>query len=169
MDFLKDFGVQPTLLIAQVVNFTIILLILRKFLFGPITKVLDQRKQKIAESLKNAQEIEEKLAQTEAKTAQILEGARSTAQSIIDEAKKEAQRLAAQAAEETRQTVEATMASVQKQMEVEKIEMKKQIESETMLLTSSLVKKILGRSMKQEEKNQLTAKSMSEITKGING
>ena len=72
MEFLKEFGIQPTLLIAQIVNFLIILFILKKFFYKPIIKLLDDRKKKIEESLKNAELIEERLKQTEEKSAQII-------------------------------------------------------------------------------------------------
>ena len=73
MEILKNFGIQPTLLLAQIVNFTIILFVLKKFFYKPITKVLEERKRRIEESLKNADEIEAKLQKTAEKTAQILE------------------------------------------------------------------------------------------------
>src|SRR3989304_5856480 len=87
MEFLKEFGIQPTLLIAQIVNFLIILFLLKKFFYKPIIKLLDDRKKKIEESLKNAEEIEERLKQTEEKSAQIIEEERRNSRNLIAEAK----------------------------------------------------------------------------------
>src|SRR3989338_593740 len=58
MDFLSDFGVQPILLAAQAVNFLVLLFILNKFLYKPVLKTLDQRKQKVSQSLKAAHDIQ---------------------------------------------------------------------------------------------------------------
>ncbi len=63
MDILNEFGIKPILLAAQVVNFLILLYILKRFLYKPILKVLNERKNKIADSLKNAEEIERKLVE----------------------------------------------------------------------------------------------------------
>jgi len=52
MEILKEFGIQPTLLLAQIVNFLIILFVLKKFFYKPIIKVLDARKKRIEVSLK---------------------------------------------------------------------------------------------------------------------
>ena len=60
MDILSQFGVKPILLAAQVVNFLILLFILKKFLYGPILKVLSERRKKIEDSLKNVEEIEKR-------------------------------------------------------------------------------------------------------------
>jgi F-type H+-transporting ATPase subunit b len=65
MDILHEFGVQPILLLAQIVNFAILFFLLRKFLYGPLLKILEQRRNTIKESLKNAEKIEKQLALTE--------------------------------------------------------------------------------------------------------
>src|SRR4030043_2475120 len=96
MEIFKSFGIQPALLIAQIVNFLIILILLKKFFYKPITKILEERKKRIEESLKNADLIEERLKKTEEKSAQILDETRKNAQDLIDEAKKESERISAQ-------------------------------------------------------------------------
>src|SRR5688572_12301567 len=86
----RDFGIQPVLLAAQVVNFLILLLILKKFLYGPILKVLETRKKRIEESLKNASVIELRLQKTEEEKEKVLEKAALEARKILDEATKSA-------------------------------------------------------------------------------
>src|SRR5437870_10658982 len=56
MEILKNFGFEPILFIAQIVNFVIIYLILKKFLYKPVLKLLKDRKQTIAGGLKQAEE-----------------------------------------------------------------------------------------------------------------
>ena len=65
MEIIRNFGIQPVLLLAQIVNFLIILYLLQKFFYKPIVKLLEQRKKRIEESLKNADLIEEKLKKTQ--------------------------------------------------------------------------------------------------------
>lgn len=169
MEILKNFGVQPVLLVAQIVNFLIILFILKKFFFGPITKVLEDRRQKIDESLKNAEEIERKLTETEEKTAKILEDAAKQAKQVIDGAKNHSQEIINEAQKEAAKTLEETVAAAQNQIKSEKEEMKAEIEGEIITLVAHVVKKLLGRSLKPEEKKLLTNKELAEITKNING
>ena len=89
MDILNQFGVQPILLAAQVVNFLILLFILKKFLYSPILKVLENRRKTAEQTLKNAEEIEKKLLLTEEEKEKILAKATSDIQKMMDEAKKE--------------------------------------------------------------------------------
>ncbi len=87
MEILNQFGINPILLAAQVVNFLILLFILKKFLYGPILKVLDSRKKTIEQSLKNAEEIQLRLERTNEEVEKILANALKEGQKIIDESK----------------------------------------------------------------------------------
>ena len=167
MEFLKDFGIQPTLLVAQIVNFLLILFLLKKFFYKPIIKLLDDRKKKIEESLKNAELIEERLKQTEEKSAQIIEEARRNSQNLISESKKEADRVLAQAAIEARKSAEQTIADTQTQISLQKVEMKKELEKETLTLVAEVVRKVLGRTVSPKEKQVLTSRAASEIGRKI--
>src|SRR3989338_11698691 len=89
MEILNQFGVNPILLLAQVVNFLILLLILKKFLYKPILKVLEERKKKIEESLKNTEEIEKKLQETNEKIDRMMVKTADEIQKMQDEAKKD--------------------------------------------------------------------------------
>ena len=167
MEFLNEFGIQPTLLIAQIVNFLIILFLLKKFFYKPIIKLLDDRKKKIEESLKNADFIEERLKQTEEKSIQIIEEARRNSQNLITESKKEADRILAQAAIEARKSAEQTILDAQTQLNLQKQEMKKELEGETLTLVVEVVRKVLGRTVSPKEKQVLTSRAASEIGRKI--
>ncbi|OGD89486.1 ATP synthase F0 subunit B [Candidatus Curtissbacteria bacterium RIFCSPLOWO2_02_FULL_40_13b] len=167
MEILKNFGIQPTLLLAQIVNFLIILFLLKKFFYKPITKALEDRKKKIEESLVNAQLIEEKLAKTEEQTNQILEQAKNDAQNLISGAKEEAQRIADQATAEARQTIDQTVVEAKSQIEAQKVQMQKELEQQILNLVVDVVKKVLGRTLKDKERHQLTQKAILEITKQV--
>jgi len=164
MEIAKQFGIQPILLLAQIVNFLIILFVLKKFFYKPIVKMLEDRKKKIAESLENAQTIEEKLAKTEEKTAKILDEARNQAQVIITDTKSEAERIYEQATLDARKAGEELLIRAKDQIEKEKQDMKHEIEQETMVLVAGVVEKVLSRNLTAKEKDQMTAKSLSEIT-----
>src|SRR3989344_8834268 len=167
MEILKNFGIQPTLLLAQIVNFLIILFLLKKFFYKPITKALEDRKKKIEESLANAQMIEEKLQKTEDQSTQILETAKTDAQNIISLAKQEAQRIADETGQEARRTIEQSLTEAKSQIEARKAQMREDLEKETLGLVAEVVKKLLGRTLKDNERRQLTEKTISQITKEL--
>lgn len=167
MDFLTNFGIQPILLLAQIVNFAIILFLLKKFFYKPLTKILEDRKRRIEESLKNADLIETKLAETEQSSQKIFEEARTNAANIISEAKLEAERVYNQATLDARKLAEETLQKASLQIEKQREEMQKQLEGETLSLAALITKKILGRNLKENERRGLTQKTITEITKQI--
>lgn len=167
MDILDQFGIQPTLLLAQIVNFLIILFLLKKFFYKPIIKLLEDRKRRIEESLKNAEAIEVRLQETEAKSTQIIEEARRNSQELISESKKEADRILAQAAIEARKNAEQTILDAQTQINLQKEAMKKELEGETLSLVVAIVHKVLGRTITYKEKQALTSKAASQLTRQI--
>jgi len=158
MDFLKDFGVQPMLLAAQVVNFLILLFILKKLLYGPILKVLAERKKKIEDSLKNAEEIEKRLLQTEEEKEKVLEKA-----SLLDEAKKEIEIMK----EEGKAQAESLAAQIIQKGEVEARAQAEALRVEVMGRVADIVgigmEKVTGKIIDKKQK-EIIEKSMRNIS-----
>src|SRR5215207_8773649 len=82
-----QFGVTWQLLISQIVLFVIVAVALKKFAYGPILKVLEERRQKIAESLANADKIKQDLASAQAKSHEILNQANVQSNKLIEDAR----------------------------------------------------------------------------------
>ena len=92
-DTLQVLGIQWLKLIAQFINFGIVLLILWKFAYKPVFAMLEARKQKIAESVANAEKIQAELAKTEAERLRILNQASDVANQMIEQAREAAARV----------------------------------------------------------------------------
>src|SRR5881392_1455183 len=89
-DTAETFGWNPWLFLSQVISFTIVALLLRRFAYKPILAVLEERRQRIAEGLLNADKIKQQLADAEQRHAEILAKANAQAQKMIDEARESA-------------------------------------------------------------------------------
>lgn len=140
---LKDFGVQPILLLAQVVNFFVLLILLKKFLYKPILQVLEKRKETIAQSLKNAQEIEAKLLKTEEDREKKLTQAANEAKETIDEATKAAAGIIAEAHLRAQNNIEEMIAKGQEAIVLEREKMQSELKGEVSELVGKSVAKVL--------------------------
>ena len=167
MEILNNFGIQPTLLFAQIINFVIILYLLKRFFYKPILKVLDDRRKKIEESLRNADLIEEKLQKTDENSKKIIADSQIQAQNLINDAKREAERIGDKASLDARKTIDQALVDAKIQIEAERESMQKKIERETLDLVVTVVKKVLKRNLKPQEKQALTSSAVREITKQI--
>lgn len=164
MEIFKQFGIEPTLLVAQIINFLIILFVLKKFFYKPITKMLDARRATITESLKNAEEIELKLQQTEERSGKIIADSQQKAEQLLEDAKKGAENITNTAMDEAKKAQEEMMQKVIAQIAAEKETMKKEIEEETLALVVEVTQKVLGRTMKNSEKEELTKKAITQMS-----
>lgn len=165
MEVLNNFGIQPTLLLAQIVNFLIILFLLRKFFFGPIVKMLDTRKAKIEESLKNADLIERRLQETNEASKKTIDEAQLNAQKLMSNAKVQAQEIMDKANEEAKKSIADALVAAQDQIKAEKEKAISLVEQDSMLIISSIVKKVLGRSLSAKEKAEMTTAAVKEMTR----
>lgn len=163
MDFLTDFGVQPILLTAQVVNFLILLFILKKFLYGPILKVLESRKQKIAESLKQAEEIEKKLAQTQEDREKALQKAADEAQRILNEATKSANQIIDEAHSKASKDIEEMVKKGQESIRLEREKMQQEIREELAELVSLGLQKVTGKVLTSKDQKELVNKTLKGL------
>jgi F-type H+-transporting ATPase subunit b len=117
---LDMFGINLKLFIAQLVNFAIVLLVLWKWVFTPVSKALEARTAKIEKSLKDARQITEDKETFETwKNAEISK-VRQEAAGIITQAKQESEALKNQMAAETRAEQEKIVKQAHNQMESDK-------------------------------------------------
>ena len=81
------FGVDWPHLLAQIVSFGIVCLILARFAYRPVLKMLDVRRQQIALGVANAEKIAAELAQTEALRQEVMAQANDQANKLVEEAR----------------------------------------------------------------------------------
>ncbi len=84
------FGIRLDLLIAQAVNFGLVMLALWYFLYKPVMKTLDERQKKIAQGVHDADEAAEMLAHADDAAAERVQKAESEAEGIVTQAREAA-------------------------------------------------------------------------------
>lgn len=164
MEILKDFGINPYLLLAQIVNFLILLFILNKVMFQPLMKVLEQRRQKIAQSLKEAEQISVELQSAEKKAQELVTKANRRADEIVAEAKAAAANLKTEATLQSKTEAEKILQKGRDALELEKEKMRASLRNELMDVVVMATEKILGSKLTREEKEELTKKSLKELS-----
>src|SRR5206468_11893212 len=86
-DTARTFGVDWSHFFAQVISFSIVAILLYKFAYQRVLGVLEERRQRIAEGLANAEKIKAELAKTEAARQDVLARANLQANQLIEEAR----------------------------------------------------------------------------------
>lgn len=127
---LGRFGINWKSFIAQLINFSIILLVLWKWVFGPVTKGLSERTQKIEKSLADAAKIAEDRETFDSWKNNEMAGVKKEASGILTQAKKDAQALQEQMLGETKQEQTKLVEQAKQQIETEKTKALQDIKAE---------------------------------------
>ena len=151
---MEALGIDGRLLIAQIVNFGILLFVLNKVLYKPLIKLLDERKKNIKDALANNLAIENKLAEISEKEKEILK----TSQIKAGE---QADKLIEMASEEKRKLIEEARILAEKETQ-KGIERIKAAEAEAqkrikVRFTKDVVEEITQKLYKENYKNCLSA------------
>ncbi len=91
---MDQLGISGGLLVSQIINFVLLIVILRLVLYGPVMRMLDRRKERIAQSMKDAERVAAAAQEAEADKAQIIDAARREAQEIRAQATRDAEKIA---------------------------------------------------------------------------
>ncbi|MBI2909839.1 MAG: F0F1 ATP synthase subunit B [Chloroflexi bacterium] len=107
-------------IIAQVVNFSLLLGLLYMFLYKPVLGMLDQRSARIKESMERAEALKEETARTEQRVREHLEDARREGQAIIAQAAEIGERLKEEARREAKKETESILSRARSEIRIER-------------------------------------------------
>lgn len=164
MEILNQFGVNPILLFAQVVNFLVLLFILKRFLYKPILKVLSERRQKIEQSLKNAEEIEKRLLETEQESEKVLAKTAAQAQKMMDDAKKELELLRDEMRQNAQRSAEQIIKKGQETAQAQALRMQQEVMSKMAEIVAVGIEKVTGKVLNKNEQKDILEKEVRNLS-----
>lgn len=164
MEILNQFGINPLLLAAQAVNFLLLLFILKKFLYKPILKVLEERKKKIEESLRNSEAIEKKLQETEQQSEKIIAKALQQAQKILDETKEAAAQMMEGAKETSTEIISDANVKASETVKIKQGILEQQIREHLGDLMILAFEKIVGKRLTEREQKEVVEKEIKNLS-----
>jgi F-type H+-transporting ATPase subunit b len=163
MEILAQLGIEPAVMLAQAVNFFLLLGILTFLVYKPVLRLLDERKESIRKSAENAQLIEDKLARTEEVTQKEIQKAQKKAQEIIQTAEKLAKEqqtfLVTEAKEKVAKVVEEGRQLIGRERDAAATAIQKEVAKIVILATE----KLLGREVNMKDQEHLIAEASKEI------
>lgn len=162
---MEKLGIEPVQLLTQALNFTIMMVILTKFLYGPVTRALEARKKKIEQSLADSEKIKLELEKTEKKKADVLAQARSEARQIVEAGKKEGKRVSEEIVEKAHAEARDILEKGKRDVQSERAEMEMKLRDETITLAQQFAAKVLEDALSAKEQRAILSKKIHLITK----
>lgn len=162
-DTAQRFGWDAPHFIAQVISFCIVLALLHKFAYKPILAVLEERRQRIAEGLANAEKIKLELANAQAKAQEILAQAGAQGNKLIEEARASAAKTLEVETQKAIATANDIIAKARLANEAELVRMKAELRKEVGRLVVATSAKVTGGILTAEQQNRLAEETNRQL------
>lgn len=166
MELLTNLGIDWRLLIAQLINFAILLAVLYKFLYKPVLKLLHERTVRIEQGLKNAQEVEIKLKQTTDEYDAKIREARGEAQKILESTQKEAEKMRANLSMKAQKEAEKIIAIGRARLSAERDRIMDEAEDELADIVAQATEHVLEGVVTPELDKQLIEQAVKKVRIG---
>jgi F-type H+-transporting ATPase subunit b len=161
MEILAKLGIDWKLFIAQIINFAILLLVLRRFAYRPMLAFLEERTERIDKGLKDADAAHQKLSEMEQKEREVLDQARKEAKALIEKAEV----FGKQNYEKTLSKAEADVARLMEQsqtkMEVEQVRLLSDAKAQLAELVMLTTEKVLQEKIDATKDGELIRKHLN--------
>ncbi|TAE78020.1 MAG: ATP synthase F0 subunit B [Verrucomicrobia bacterium] len=159
----KTFGLNGPLFIAQVINFFLVIFVLKKFAFGPIQAMLEQRRSRIAEGEAKLKRIEQQLADSETTTAAAIAKANEDAARLVNEAKVSAAALSEQKAQEAIASAQQILANAETAAQAERAAIKAELKQEFGRLVAATTSQVTGKILSSDDQARINQEALATV------
>ncbi len=164
MEGLASLGINVSTLLAQIVTFGVLFILLKMFAFKPILKMLDERSDRVKESMEQADYIKEQVANTEEESKARIEAAGKEGQELINRAVRAGDEVKQKAQQDARTGAESLLTKARTEIQRERDEAISELRKEVADLTITVAEKVIGQTLDKEAHRQLIDKTLDQST-----
>lgn len=158
----EQLGINGWQLVTQLIAFLIFVYLLWRFALGPIVRVLDQRQDRISESLEAAERMQVELKATQAKNEEALAQARREAQDVLAVARQNADQIETRAREKAEASAEEFLNRAQETLRQETAQARQTLRQEVADLAVLAAGKIIRKEIDPNDQRELIASALAE-------
>lgn len=142
-------------IIATIANLLILTLIIKKFLFKPVQKILAERKGQVDEIYKTANDAAAQAESDKQLYAEKLENAREEAEAIVKAATQRADRLSDEIVSDARQKAADTMKKAEDDIALEKKKAMNELKNEISEISVQIAGNVVGREINEQDHREM--------------
>ena len=165
---MSQLGLNLPVLVAQLINFFVLLILLRIFLYRPILEMLDRRSQRIREGLAAAEQSKEQAAEAEQEVARQLDEARRQGQTLVAQAQEASTRIQDEARNQARREAEQLLERARNEIQLERDQAIAELRKEFADLTVRAAEKVISQSLDRQAHQRLIDEVLAEASFGEN-
>lgn len=159
---MEALGINLPGLLAQIVNFGLLLALLGALLYRPLLRVLDERARRIQESMEQAERIRRQAQQAEEEFRARMEEARREARGIIDQALQAGRAMQEEARAEAQRQAAAELERARSQIQAERDAAIAELRREFADLAIRAAERVIRRSLDPATHRQLVEEVLEE-------
>lgn len=156
-------SVTPGLMIWTIVCFLITLFVLKRYAFGPIQSMIDERQARIRASIEEADNAREEARKLLEEHRALVAGARTDAEEILSEARRVADSTRERVREEAEADRQRRLEETHRQVEAETRRALEEIRAEVADLTLIAATKVTGKALTDADHKRLIEESIKEL------
>jgi F-type H+-transporting ATPase subunit b len=155
--------VTPGLMIWTIVAFLITLFVLKRYAFGPIQKTIDERRERIQQSITEAEQARTEARRLLEEHRALIGQARGQAEDILADARKVAEAQRQRVKQETEADRQRRLEETRRQIEAETHRALEQIRAEVAELTLIAATKVTGKALDDADHRRLISDAIKEL------
>lgn len=161
-ELIHKLGIDWKLLAAQVVNFLILLFVLKKFLYKPILELLAKRRKAIEDAAANAERIAQELAEIEARKAAEIDAAKREADTVLRASREAAKEREKEFMRATEEKVGKLIEDAKQRIEEERAKMLDEAGGDVRELVFMVAEKVLKGRVPAEADAEMVEEAIAE-------
>ena len=158
-----NFGITWPKFLSQVILFAVVYFILAKFAFGPVLKMLEERRKRIEEGQLNAEKIKKQLAEAELRYQEVLRKANEEASVLIEEARAHTEANTQKQLQHAINEAGEILAKARESIGLEHTKMVAEVKQEMVALVIDTTAKVTGKVLTPEDQARLTSETVKEL------
>ena len=162
-EILSKFGVDWPHFIAQLILFLIVYFVLNRFAFGPLLKILDERRKRIEEGQLNAEKIKKQLAEAEIRYQEVLRKANDDAQNLLEDMRRNNEAFSQREMEKAVKEAASIADRARHEIVSERVRMVDEVKREMVSLVVKTTAKVAGKVLSPEDQKRLSEEAAKEL------
>lgn len=152
---LNTLGVNVGMLIAQAINFGILLAVLAYLLYRPVLRVLDERRERVRSSMEHAQQLEKQVAEMEKERKVRMKELDDQAKSLLEQSRQQAEGAKKQIVDAAQAEVSQMLEKGRKQLDDERRKLLTDLQKTVTDVSVQLAEKVLAREFSDSDQKRL--------------
>lgn len=160
----QQFGIQPGKIIAQVIIFLLVYYVLKKYAFGPIQAMLEQRRQRIADGEAKLEKIAKDLAEAEKNAQALIDKANAESDRLVKDAGESAKALAERKTQEAVHEAGQIMARAREAAQLEHEQLLSQLKREFGRMVADATSRVTGKVLNTDDQNRINQEAAAQVS-----